>query len=64
MRLLRCEVCGRPFVAGGQPIRYCSARCRNTAVKRAYRGRRRERAADGPDGRAETEEDDRVEQGA
>jgi hypothetical protein len=40
-RILSCDVCGAPFAAGGYQARYCSARRRNTAVKRAYRRRLR-----------------------
>jgi hypothetical protein len=44
-RVVGCGVCGAPFAAGGYQTLYCSARCRNTAVKRAYRRRLRGRAA-------------------
>jgi len=40
-RVLACEVCGKPFVSAAYQARYCSARCRNTAMKRAYRDRQR-----------------------
>ena len=40
-RVLACEVCDKPFVSGAYQARYCSERCRNTALKRAYRGRLR-----------------------
>ena len=42
-RILARDVCGAPFAAGGYQTRYCSARCRNTALKRAYRRRLRGR---------------------
>jgi endogenous inhibitor of DNA gyrase (YacG/DUF329 family) len=42
-RVADCDECGRPYVTGAYQARYCSARCRNTAVKRAYRGRLRRR---------------------
>jgi hypothetical protein len=42
-RILACDVCGAPFAAGGYQTRYCSARCRNTALTRAYRRRLRGR---------------------
>lgn len=45
MRILACQVCAKPFVTRAYQARYCSARCRHTATKRAYRGRRRERGA-------------------
>lgn len=38
-KILRCEVCGRIFVSTAYQARYCSARCRYTAQKRAYRKR-------------------------
>lgn len=38
-RVLRCENCGRVFVAGAPRARYCSPRCRHTAQMRAYRHR-------------------------
>ncbi len=44
-RILACPVCGRPFATSAYQARYCSERCRNTATKRAYRHRLRERAA-------------------
>jgi hypothetical protein len=42
-RILSCDTCGKPYVSGAYQARYCSDRCRNTALKRAYRSRRRER---------------------
>jgi hypothetical protein len=44
-RVRACEEDGRPFVSGAHQARYCSDRCRQRAVKRAYRQRLRERAA-------------------
>jgi len=41
-RILACDTCGKPYVSGAYQARYCSDRCRNTALKRAYRSRRRE----------------------
>lgn len=55
-RILACEVCGKPFVTGAYQARYCSARCRNTAMKRAYRGRLRERTTGAAESTSETEE--------
>jgi hypothetical protein len=43
MKVLACDVCGKPFVSGAYQARYCSPRCRQTATQRAYRQRRRER---------------------
>ena len=43
-RLLTCDVCGKPYLSGAYQARYCSDRCRNTAVKRAYRQRKSQRA--------------------
>jgi hypothetical protein len=42
-RVADCDECGRPYVTGACQARYCSGRCRNTAGKRAYRGRLRRR---------------------
>ena len=42
-RILACEVCGKPYVSGAYQARYCSDRCRNTALKRKYRSRQRQR---------------------
>jgi hypothetical protein len=42
-RILGCDTCGKPYVSGAYQARYCSDRCRNTALKRAYRNRLRER---------------------
>jgi hypothetical protein len=39
-RILACDTCGKPYVSGAYQARYCSDRCRNTALKRAYRSRR------------------------
>lgn len=44
-RLLRCDEDGRPFVSGAYQARYCSERCRNRVLKRAYRERHRDREA-------------------
>src|SRR5262249_12488386 len=46
-RAADCAACGRPGVGGAYQARYCSARCRNTAVKRAYRARLRRRNGHG-----------------
>jgi hypothetical protein len=40
-RVLFCDEDGRPFVSGSYQARYCSVRCRNRALKRAYRQRHR-----------------------
>jgi hypothetical protein len=40
-RVLLCDEDGRPFVSGAYQARYCSERCRNRALKRAYRQRHR-----------------------
>jgi hypothetical protein len=40
-RVLLCDEDGRPFVSGAYQARYCSDRCRNRALKRAYRERHR-----------------------
>jgi hypothetical protein len=40
-RVLLCDEDGRPFVSGAYQARYCSDRCRNRALKRAYRQRHR-----------------------
>lgn len=42
-RILACDTCDKPYVSGAYQARYCSERCRNTALKRAYRFRKRER---------------------
>lgn len=55
-RILACDVCAKPFVSGAYQARYCSARCRNTAMKRSYRGRLRERAVTSPASDRSTEE--------
>ena len=39
---LLCDEDGRPFVSGAYRARYCSDRCRNRALKRAYRERHRD----------------------
>jgi len=41
-RVLLCDEDGRPFVSGAYQARYCSDRCRNRALKRAYRERHRD----------------------
>ena len=41
-RVLACDTCGKPYVSGAYQARYCSDRCRNTALKRAYRVRTRQ----------------------
>jgi hypothetical protein len=46
-RILACDVCGKPYVTGAYQARYCSDRCRNTALKRTYRSRRRPTAHEG-----------------
>jgi len=48
-RILSCDTCGKPYVSGAYQARYCSDRCRNTALKRAYRSRRREHSNGRPD---------------
>lgn len=48
-RVIRCEVCDKPFVSGAYQARYCSDRCRNTALKRAYRQRQKEAVSQGKD---------------
>jgi hypothetical protein len=40
-RILACDTCGKPYVSGAYQSRYCSDRCRKTALKRTYRNRRR-----------------------
>ena len=42
-RLLECEICGKLFVTDAYQARYCSARCRFTAQKRAYRAKLKKR---------------------
>jgi hypothetical protein len=54
-RVLRCDEDYRPFISGAYQARYCSDRCRNRALKRAYR--ERHRAADTDDERAIDTED-------
>lgn len=44
-RVLLCDEDGRPFVSGAYQARYCSDRCRNRALKRAYRERHRDDVA-------------------
>jgi hypothetical protein len=46
-RIADCDECGRPYVSGAYQARYCSPRCRNTALKRAYRARLRRRNGHG-----------------
>jgi hypothetical protein len=46
-RTLACDTCSKPYVSGAYQARYCSDRCRNTALKRAYRSRLRERSSGG-----------------
>lgn len=46
-RIADSDECGRPYVTGAYQARYCSARCRNTALKRTYRGRVRDRRTAG-----------------
>jgi hypothetical protein len=41
-RVLLCDEDVRPFVSGAYQARYCSDRCRNRALKRAYRERHRD----------------------
>ncbi|MDX2168435.1 MAG: hypothetical protein SF182_15275 [Deltaproteobacteria bacterium] len=36
-----CAQCGSPFLSGNRRTRYCSPTCRNTAIVRAYRHRRK-----------------------
>jgi hypothetical protein len=43
-RILTCDVCGKPYVSSAYQARYCSDRCRNTALKRAYRSRTHQRS--------------------
>ncbi len=43
-RVIRCEVCDKPSISGAYQARYCSDRCRNTALKRAYRQRQKSTA--------------------
>ncbi len=40
---LLCDECGRVFISTSRRVRYCSPRCKNTAVKRRYRHNRRRR---------------------
>ncbi len=42
-RILACDVCSKPYVSGAYQARYCSDRCRNTALKRMYRSRKHQR---------------------
>ena len=35
-RVLLCDEDGRPFVSGAYQARYCSDRCSNRALKRAF----------------------------
>jgi hypothetical protein len=37
-----CDEDSRPFVSGAYQARYCSDRCRNRALKRAFRERHRD----------------------
>lgn len=41
-RIMLCDEDLRPYVSGAYQARYCSDRCRNRALKRAYRERHRE----------------------
>ena len=45
-RILRCTTCGRIFVSAAYQAQYCSAKCRSTAQKRAYRERVRQKEAE------------------
>lgn len=49
-RILRCDEDRRPFVSGAYQARYCSDRCRNRALKRAYRQRLQDRGVDDDSG--------------
>jgi hypothetical protein len=56
-RILACDTCGKPYMSGAYQARYCSDRCRNTALKRAYRSRRRETTSEVADPNRATDRD-------
>ena len=47
-RLAQCKTCNRVFASDDPRALYCSPRCRNTSVVRAYRKRMRSKRTDAP----------------